>query len=80
MTATLPPRLRTLAEIRKDRLSRYWAETVSPEAHAKAHGVTPIHGCPGCPPAEGEAPDRGSEQYVREGAERPVSWTAGAAA
>lgn len=55
------------------RIANFVERNVSPAAHALAH-PRPVHDCPFCPPAEGEAPDRGSEQYVRELAKRPVSW------
>lgn len=88
MTATLPPlRLRTLDQTRElptpsdttgwtaDQVWRIAMRmsAVSPAAHTLAH-PRPVHDCPYCPPVEGEAPNRGSEQYVRELAARPVSW------
>lgn len=43
----------------------YGEQTVCPEAHKLAH-PNPIHDCPWCPPAQGEAPDRSSETYWRQ--------------
>lgn len=93
MTATLPPRLRTLDETREPRtlpspsdpawrdpstvwqIATFVERNVSPDAHALAH-PRPVHHCPFCLPAKGEAPDRSSETYWRDVANRPAGLAA----
>lgn len=92
MTAVVPPMLRTLDEAPAlpsmtdpawDNPETVWRiamrlHSVDDVAHALAH-PEPVHECPFCPPAAGEVPERGSEQYVRERAERPAVWSGVAA-
>lgn len=52
---------------------RQIATWVDLPAHGLAH-PRPVLGCPWCPPAEGDVPQRSCETYWREVAERRPSW------
>lgn len=87
MTATLPPRLRTLDETQAlptmSDTEGWSADTVWRIARRMSAVDVDFHrrevhpngevGCPWCPPVKGEAPDRSSETYWREVANRPAT-------
>ena len=86
MTQTLHP-LRTQAETRDRDLPSpsdpAWLDSatvprllswVDPVAHGLSHPRA-VHGCPWCPPAEGEPRGKSAETTWREDAERRPSWS-----